>query len=130
MGLLGYSFVNLTAEQVHARRRFLDQYALIAQLSVFAVLASIQLYRLLSWLTRRCGESDEEQTPSSPYLKAEIENDKTSWKSRARLYSAKVRWWIGDEVVEGWGRKGEWVFGTLWMLWLLTLCIKDTGEGR
>jgi hypothetical protein len=129
MGLFGYSFVNLTKEQVDARRLALDHYALVAQLSFIAILAGIQIYYLSSWLTGRCGEGDEERTPSSPYLKAEIESEKISWKRKARKSSTKLRWWMGDELAKGWGRRGEWTCGAFWMAWLLVLCIKDTGEG-
>jgi hypothetical protein len=129
MGMFGYSFVNLTEDQVHARRELLDHYALVAQLSAVIVLTGIQLYYLSSWLTRRCGESDEEWRPSSPYLKAEAEGEKASWKRKATIFGAKIKWWMGDEIAEGWGRRGEWTCGALWMGWLLALCIKDTGEG-
>ncbi|KIW01090.1 uncharacterized protein PV09_07377 [Verruconis gallopava] len=128
MGMLGYSFIDLTKEQAHARRLLLDRYGLIAQLSLFFVLVTIQIYHFLAWLTRRCGEVDIERTPSSPYLKAGIENDKLSWKTKAKRCSAKIRWWMDDEVASEWGKKGEWIGGALWMSWLLTLCFRETGE--
>lgn len=130
MGLFGYSFVSLTKDQVHARRILLDHYAFIAQTSILAILAGIQLYHLSSWLSRRNGEDEEDRAPSSPYLKAVANNGMGSWTQKARLYSARVRWWMGDEVKPSWGTKGEWICGSVWLIWLLTLCIMDTGEGE
>lgn len=129
MGLLGYSFINLTKEQVHDRRVLLDRYALIAQWSVVVLLFAFQLHHLLSWLSRRCGQNDEEETPSSPYLKAEAENNKTSSIRSIQRRVAKVSWYLGDEIIAGFGTKAEWLYGALWTIWLLTLCIMDTGNG-
>jgi ferredoxin-NADP reductase len=129
MGLFGYSFVNLTKEQVHARRTVLDHYALVAQLSVFVVLLGLQLYHLSSWLSRRCGQSDEEQTPSSPYLKAEIENEKASWMRWTKQRLTNIAWWMQHDLAYGWGTRSEWLCGALWLSWLLTLCINATGNG-
>lgn len=129
MGLFGYSFAGLTPAQVQTRREALDFHALAAQVSILAIVAAIQIYHGASWVSRRFGEGDEESRPSSPYLKAELENEKLGVKSKARILSAKIRWWMGDDIGGGWGTKGEWVLGGIWLGWLLILCFRDTGNG-
>ena len=129
MGWFGYSFVDLTKEQVHARRVVLDQYALIAQVSSIVVLLAFQLYFLASWLNRKVRGHDEYEVTSSPILKAEIEDNRGSLVHQIKQKTASARWWLGNEVAPGWGTRSEYVGGAVWMLWLLVLCIKDTGEG-
>ena len=129
MGLFGYAFISLSKDQVHARRLVLDRYALVAQLSAIIVLLAISLCRLASWLRRRYGKGDEEQTPSSPYLKAGLENDKASWPKWLSRRVSWAQWWLGEDVPFGMGNRAEWFYGSLWLCWLLILCINDTGEG-
>lgn len=129
MGWLGYSFVDLTEEQVHDRRVMLDHHAFIAQLSVLAIPLLVQFYHLSSWGWKRFGLGDEEQSPSSPYLKADAERDKISCLSGVKHRITKVRWWVAEEVLQGWGTRNQWISGTAWMVWLLVLCVKDTGDG-
>ena len=129
MGLFGYTFVNLTSEEVHARRILLDHYALIAQCSVIAIIATIQVGRLSSWLSGRYGRGDEEQMPSSPYLKASAKSSNASWTRLVSRSKRKVQWWLGNDIRGTWGTNAQWIFGSLWLTWLLFLCIKDTGSG-
>ncbi|RYP05411.1 hypothetical protein DL764_003836 [Monosporascus ibericus] len=65
--------------------------------------------------------------PGSPVLKQQRQNALGSWLATAR----SAAWWLGDEVTflgRNWGRRGELVFGSLWAVWLLFLCVIGTGN--
>ncbi|KAF1986723.1 hypothetical protein K402DRAFT_463260 [Aulographum hederae CBS 113979] len=129
--MLGYKFASLDADQRHERRLTLDFYAFVAQYSALIVLLSFQLYFLASWITRRFSKGDEETfPPSSPYLKhASTVGASKKWISKLRRFRARARWWIGEYMpIKSLGLKGEWLFGTLWALWLLFLCMNQTGN--
>jgi hypothetical protein len=130
MGLFGYAFTDLTEAQKHKRRDLLDLHATIAQASIGVVLALIQAVILVSWLSQRLGKGDEESRPSSPYAKHELETQRHSVKSTVRKGWRRLRWWMGEPLMEGWGTKGEWVIGSTWIFWLLILCVKETGDGE
>jgi hypothetical protein len=130
MGLFGYSFIDLSDDQKHARRDSLDFYAAGAQVSIGIVLALIQIYYLCIWVSSRFGKGDVEGRPSSPYAKHEEEIKRGFMKARAKNVWRRLLWWMGDEVGGGMGRKGEWALGAIWLGWLLCLCIIGTGEGK
>ncbi|RYP48264.1 hypothetical protein DL768_005817 [Monosporascus sp. mg162] len=65
--------------------------------------------------------------PGSPVLKQLRQNALGSWSATAR----SAVWWLGDEVTflgRNWGQRGELVFGSLWAVWLLSLCVIGTGN--
>jgi hypothetical protein len=130
MGLFGYSFIDLSEAQKHARRELLDLNAAAAQVSIGIVLALIQICYLAIWVNSRFGKGDEEGRPSSPYAKHEEEVKRGFMKARVKNAWKTLLWWMGDEVGGGMGRKGDWVLGGLWLGWLLCLCIIGTGEGE
>jgi hypothetical protein len=130
MGLFGYSFIDLTDAQKHARRDSLDLHAATAQVSIGITLALIQIYFLGAWVSGRFGKSDEEGRPSSPYAKHEEEVSQGYLNARLKVGWRRCIWWMGEEVGTGLGRKGEWVLGGVWLSWLLVLCVSGTGEGE
>jgi len=131
MGLFGYQLLKqLTPEQLQARRAALDLNATIAQASIGVVLALIQVYYLVSWVSSKIGKSDGEWKPSSPYVKHEFQREKKSVSGGLRSFGRRVKWYMDEPVVEGWGSTGAWFAGSIWMAWLLALCVRNTGDGE
>ncbi|RYP71058.1 hypothetical protein DL769_004771 [Monosporascus sp. CRB-8-3] len=65
--------------------------------------------------------------PGSPFLKQQRQNVLGTWSATTR----SAVWWLGDEVTffgQNWGQRGELVFGSLWAVWLLSLCVIGTGN--
>ncbi|KAK4554865.1 hypothetical protein LTR86_008013 [Recurvomyces mirabilis] len=127
-----YRFLpNLTEEQKDIRRILLDTYAFRAQLSVLVPLLLLQLYFLVSWIVRRQFRGGKDDVPSSPRGK-ESRGSSARWLRDVENAMARARWWGGEEV-EGLGlriggRKGEVLGASVWMGWLLVLCIVQTGD--
>ncbi|KAI0401420.1 ferric reductase like transmembrane component [Xylaria palmicola] len=125
-----YQFVDLDTAQKQARRRALDRYGLIAQLSTLLPVALVLLYRLARWVGARAAGSRRgtyAAVPGSPTSKRQRSNVLGSWSARAR----KVGWWFGDDVVFlgwNWGPRDQIVAGVVWTIWLLVLCVVDTGK--
>lgn len=126
---LGFAFVDLDDGQKHRRRQLLDHYALVAQISFLSVLVLIRVYFFLSWLGRKWSTGDEETRPSSPYIKHERLESSYPLIVRIRKSWGQWQWWCGEPLIRGWGTKGEWLIGGVWMLWLLFLCYLQTAPG-
>lgn len=43
---------------------------------------------------------------------------------------ARLRWALDEELVEGWGTRGQWLTAGVWASWLVLLAVKDTGDGE
>lgn len=127
-----YQFVDLDAEQLHARRRTLDRYGLIAQLSTLVPVALFLLYRFVAWAVARATGSDRgtyAAVPDSPTSKQQRLSTAGAWRTVAR----RAAWWLGDDVVclgWNWGPRDQIVVGVLWAIWLFVLCVVDTGNGE
>ncbi|KAI1121330.1 ferric reductase like transmembrane component [Nemania abortiva] len=125
-----YQFVDLDAAQLQARRRALDRYGLIAQLSALVPVALFLLYRLVAWATARVTGSSRgtyAAVPNSPVSKQQRLSTVGSWSATAR----KVAWWFGDDVVFlgwNWGPRDQIIGGVVWAMWLFVLCIVGTGN--
>ncbi|KAI1159200.1 ferric reductase like transmembrane component [Nemania serpens] len=125
-----YQFVDLDAEQLHARRRTLDRYGLIAQLSTLVPVALFLLYRFVAWAVARATGSDRgtyAAVPDSPTSKQQRLSTAGAWRTVAR----RAAWWLGDDVVclgWNWGPRDQIVVGVLWAIWLFVLCVVDTGN--
>jgi hypothetical protein len=131
MGLFGYQLLKqLNPEEQQARRAALDLNATIAQASIGVVLALIQVYFVISWVSSKVGKSREDWTPSSPYVKHEYQREKKSVGGGLRSFGRRVKWYMDEPVVEGWGSTGAWFAGSIWMAWLLALCVRNTGDGK
>ena len=126
----GYAFVDLDTDQKNRRRELLDHYALVAQISFLAILVLIRVYYLLSWLGRQCSSADEEATPSSPYVKHERIVSSSTWATKIRKSWDQWSWWCGEPLINGWGTKGGWLLGGVWLLWLLLLSFLQTAPGK
>ncbi|KAI1153856.1 ferric reductase like transmembrane component [Nemania diffusa] len=125
-----YQFVDLDTAQLQARRRALDRYGLVAQLSALAPVALFLLYRLAAWGFARAtgsGRGSYAAVPDSPTLKQRRLSAAGSWRARTR----RVAWWFGDEVVFlgwSWGPRDQILGGFAWGIWLFFLCVVGTGN--
>lgn len=131
MGLFGYQLLKqLSPDEQQARRDALDLNATIAQASIGVVLALIQFYYLIAWVSSKIGKSDGDWKPSSPYAKHEYQREKKSVGGGLRSFGRRIKWYMDEPVVEGWGSTGAWFAGSIWMAWLLALCVRNTGDGE
>ncbi|GFG26579.1 probable ferric reductase transmembrane component 8 [Aspergillus udagawae] len=116
-----YHIVKLSPDEKSQRRELLDRYGFYSQLSVFIPILCFWLYRLGHWAyhrsTRRDGYSAVTRLAESRTFRPK--HFVTRWRS--------ILWWLDDEVAPGWGARRQWIFGAAWALWLLTLCIHQTG---
>ncbi|KAI5863704.1 metalloreductase Fre8 [Durotheca rogersii] len=125
-----YHFLDLDAEQKHARRQALDRYAACAQLSALVPIAVFLLYRFGSWLVGLAlteGGGDYAVVPHSPALKRRRQSCLGSLAGASR----RVAWWLGDDVVflgTRWGQRDQIIVGICWAAWLLFLCVIGTGD--
>ncbi|KAI1822196.1 ferric reductase like transmembrane component [Xylaria intraflava] len=126
-----YQFVSLDDAQTEARRHKLDRYGLVAQLSALVPVALFLLYRLIAWGVARAKGSSRlgrySALPGSPISKRERLSLFGSFTTGAR----RVVWWFGDDVVFlgwNWGPRDQIIAGVGWTIWLLVLCVVDTGN--
>lgn len=128
-----YKIISLSVEEKRDRRKLLDRYGLYAQISPFALLATLLLARLVLLLFRRLILANFSyhfiSTSSvSPDSKHRTRPFSVSWTTAWRRYI----WWLGGEM-EIMGlkvdRRDHLVFGIMWSAWLLFLCVKGTKHG-
>ena len=121
-----YHFLTVDPDQKHERRLLLDRYGAFAQLSALVPIIVYQLYRLGVWVYSERQRSKATYTAlSSPARK---KYNHASSGNMAKRWRA-VKWWLGDDLVTGWGPRGHWIAGISWASWLLFLCINETGDG-
>lgn len=129
-----YSFDPISKEDKHLRRLALDRYALIGFASSFAPLIAALLVRgvlaLLAYYNARSNPDAQggryAEIPTSPAIKAQ------RFTTQGKLAASwrKLVWWMQDDVqVAGtsWGQKGDWLVGSIWTVWLLSLSVIGTG---
>lgn len=126
-----YEFLDLSTEEKHLRRQALDRYASYAQLSAFVPVWLFLLYRLTSWAigVAKSSKGSYDAIPNSPSLKSRRLSNAGSWGTHAR----QMQWWLNDEIVlfgQVWGRRDQFIVGTLWGIWLALLCVMGTGSGE
>ncbi|KAH8903305.1 ferric reductase like transmembrane component [Coniochaeta sp. PMI_546] len=123
-----YQFINLDEAERHARRLTLDRYASYALLSDLLPVVLVLLYRIGCWVVKSAGSRKGyyNAIPNSPALKFERQSETGAWRTQIN----KIRWWLsGDVQLFGqlYGQRDQWVFGGLWTVWLLFLCVAETG---
>ena len=121
-----YHFVKLSDDQVDARRICLDRAGLVAHLSVLAPIYILLLVRFGKWVAGRSKKSDYDVVPGSPMRKA-ARLERGSGFSRTWR---RVSWWMGEEIVYGWGERKFWIAGVAWWVWLIVVCVTGTGDGK
>ena len=121
-----YHFVNLDDEQNLRRRELLDGYGQFAQLSILLLPLIYQLCLGVHLLISRSWSAQpqavkEHQSPVVSSFKKPDRRPSTN-------LLARVRWFLDEEVLEGWNTRQEWLVASLWTVWLLVLVFKDTGD--
>ncbi|KAI1412781.1 metalloreductase Fre8 [Hypoxylon sp. FL1857] len=124
-----YQIFALDAAQKQARRQSLDRHAAYAQLSALIPIALVGLYRLGVWLVRRASpqRGAYSAVPASPALKQRRRSVTGSGITILR----RIPWWLGDDVTfwgANWGQRDQIIFGVVWTVWLVFLCIIGTGN--
>ncbi|KAK8035447.1 hypothetical protein PG993_010442 [Apiospora rasikravindrae] len=125
-----YSFAEISDAEKHARRLSLDRYGLYAQLSTLLPIAVALVVRLALWFSRR--ETTQkiayDAVPTSPGAKYIRESTTTG--SVGRVFR-RITWYLEDDIYfagRKWGRRDQFIFGSLWTLWLVFLCFIGTGN--
>lgn len=129
MGYFGYSFVNLSHEEVATRRLAIDKHAQIAQLSQLVVLFGFIFFKTGTRLITRWTTSDVESVPSSPQKKYLAEGRRRSFISGLATKWRIMIWKLDDEPISGSGTWGQWIGGLVWTTWLFVLCARGTAPG-
>lgn len=128
-----YTFDPISKEDKHLRRLALDRYALIAFTSSFApLLAALVvrgvLYLVASYNARTSPDTQGRyaEIPTSPAIKAQ----RLTPQGKLAASWRKFVWWMQDDIqIAGtsWGQKGDWIVGSVWTAWLLSLSVIGTG---
>lgn len=126
-----YKFIDLDDAAKQARRQALDRYGIFAHVSALAVLALFLLYRGGGFLFNKfkSNRTAYDVLPASPGLKWQRQQASGIWAAVGR----KVAWWLEEDVRflgKNWGQRVEFIFGSIWTLWLLFLCVSGTGIGK
>ncbi|KAK7539099.1 ferric reductase like transmembrane component-domain-containing protein [Phyllosticta citricarpa] len=121
--MFGYEFVDRDKAANVARRQSLDLYASIAQWSILPILALIQLTFLLQWTIAKCAG----EAPRSPHPQPMTIGHST-WVIRVGEAWTRFRWWADDPLRKGWFTRGEVILAGVWTVWLLMLCVNQTGN--
>ncbi|KAH0344754.1 hypothetical protein KCU81_g4675, partial [Aureobasidium melanogenum] len=126
-----WHFLDLNHDQKLERRRLLDLYGALAQVSALIPLALLQVYFLGIWLRRKWSRKHEDAIPSSPHLKKQHID---AFKGPAASFQSvrdKAVWWMSDayDVWRSRVTKGEMVAGAVWTAWLIFLsCVQTQGD--
>lgn len=123
-----YHLVDLTHDEKHQRRLTLDRYGVYSQLSALIPVIAYQLYRICVWVysERQRARVRYSAVPGSPGVK----HDRASTASSLVRKWRSTVWWLEGEIAPNWGLRIHWVAGGSWMVWLLFLCVNETGEGK
>jgi len=126
-----WHFLDLSQDQKLERRRLLDLYGSLAQVSALIPLSILQIYFFIGWLRRRWSKRNgRDDIPSSPHLKKQRSDILTGSVARSKEIWRTTSWWMGDRVDIWKSRvtKGEIVTGIVWTAWLIFLsCIQTQG---
>ncbi|KAL5116848.1 hypothetical protein ACEQ8H_005200 [Pleosporales sp. CAS-2024a] len=122
----GYYFETLDHDQKHQRREYLDWYGFVAQWSVLAIFVLFQAAFLVEWLVKSGLKHDAPKSPSFHRRPA----GKLGWLRKLQSVSTRAKWWMSKKMIAGWdwGTRGEWIGASIWMVWMLYLCIAKTGN--
>jgi hypothetical protein len=92
---------------------------------VLVIFALFQISFFVGWTMNSGLKYEQPKSPS--FTKGK---DKLGWLRRLRSIATKLRWWLSKDIVGRWGTRGEWIGASVWTIWLLYLCIANTGNGR
>ena len=122
---------SLTAEQLAHRRYLLDSYGQLAQYSIVFPLLCFQILFVSGFLVSQAQwfktRKEERITEPREWSSSELTVDVLSPLLRI---TRKIKWVLDNEILLEWGTWKQAVFAVLWGSWLLTLVIRDTGDGK
>ncbi|GAB7357995.1 hypothetical protein MBLNU230_g0162t1 [Neophaeotheca triangularis] len=125
-----YTFPDLSTADKLERRKILDLYGAIAQVSVVLPLLLTGILSLVArWLLSGQREHIQDGT-SSPQLKRQSRNHRLSLANLTSTWR-KYQWWLGDDLEilrYRLGTRGEVLGGATWTAWLLVCSFSQTGE--
>jgi hypothetical protein len=126
-----WHFLDLNHEQKLERRRLLDLYGSLAQVSALIPLALLQLYFVAIWFRKRwLRKEGVDATPSSPQLKKQRSDALNGPLVKFQSLWQVAMWWMSDTIdIFGSGvAKGEILSGLVWTAWLIFLsCVQTQG---
>ncbi|KAA8623731.1 ferric reductase like transmembrane component [Pyrenophora tritici-repentis] len=123
---LGYYFENLSNEQLHRQRRYLDLYGFAAEWSVWVIFVLFQVGFAFLWVMKNTLRHKQPKSPSF----TKDQKSRLGWLRQIYGGYTKTTWWMQKDVIKGWnwGTRGEWIGAVAWTMWLLYLCIANTGK--
>lgn len=114
--MFGYKFVNLSPEQVEARRHQLDRDGFLAYLTPIILLTAIYIYRRLSSSIPYPGRDQHYSHKSAP---------PPSWSQRVYRRAA---WVLNTTYVAEFGPLHVQALGVSYVTWLAYLAARNTGD--
>jgi hypothetical protein len=126
-----WHFLDLNHEQKLERRRLLDLYGSLAQVSALIPLALLQLYFVAIWFRQWwLRKHDGDAIPSSPQLKKQRSDALNGPVFKFQSFWQMAIWWMSDTIDIFGSRvaKGEILSGVVWTAWLIFLsCVQTQG---
>lgn len=124
---LGYYFETLDDKQKHQRREYLDWYGFAAQWSVVVMMNLFQIGFFVAWVLRSSLKHDRPKSPSFN----KRPDGKLGWLRSLQSVCNRTLWWMRKDVISNWnwGTRGECIGATGLSVWLLYLCVANTGRG-
>jgi len=126
-----WHFLDLNHEQKLERRRLLDLYGSLAQVSALIPLVLLQIYFVATWLRQRwLRKYGADAVPSSPQLKKQRSDAFNRPLAKLQSFWQVTLWWTSDTVDIFGSRmtKGEMLSGLVWTAWLIFLsCVQTQG---
>ena len=128
MGSLGFTYLSNTPELAAARRKKLDWYASVAQISQLVIVLSIPLGKLVISTLVKVLDTEGNSSLGAQKVAQQPGRKRTATARLARFVRI-LKFRSGAEVVQGCGTYQEWIFGLLWVAWLGFLCVSETVPG-
>ncbi|MCJ1228147.1 hypothetical protein MMC12_004808 [Toensbergia leucococca] len=119
-----YHFISLDAAQSARQRHLLDSYALFAQCSILILLLALQIPHLIRFVKSNHNSSRDGYAHQRPERLATARRG----VSPSRALWIRLKWFMGEEILRGWGTRWEWFVVGVWTMWLLVLIFRDTGD--
>lgn len=126
-----WHFLDLNHEEKLERRRLLDLYGSLAQISALIPLGILQLYFIATWLQKQWSRKHGAVAiPSSPQLKKQRSDALNGPLVKLQSFWQVALWWTSDtvDIFGSRANKGEVLSGFVWTAWLVFLsCVQTQG---